>query len=87
MPRLPRINPFNPVSVPLAPASTLNPATGRGSPNPGRTTTPFVFLAALANDPTDLPDDGVCRMWFRDDLGQIRVAIGGTKYKLNVTAV
>ena len=86
MPRLTQVNPTASARSPLAPAVGQAPATGLGSPDPGRVTTPFVHLGALPSDPTDLPDDGVCRMWFRNDISEIRVAIGGTVFKLDVTA-
>lgn len=80
-------NPVSTVRSPMAPSDALASATGRRSSDPGRVTTPLHHLLSLPSDPTDLPDDGVCRMWFRDDLGKIRVAIGGTKYTIDLTAV
>lgn len=87
MTRLTRPNPVSPVSTPLAPAIARAAATGRGSPDPGRVTALLLHLLSLPSDPTDLPDDGVCRVWFRDDLDQIRLSIDGTVYKLDMTAV
>lgn len=44
------------------------------------------MLAGVTSDP-DVPDDGRCRMWYREDQSELRVAIGGTKYTVDLTAV
>ena len=45
---------------------------------------PSVVLQGLTGDPPS-PQDG--EMWYRSDLGQLRVRVGGSTYRVSLTAV
>ncbi len=80
MARLTRPNPVSPVSTPISPDRRQTPAAERRSDDPGRVRTTLVWLGRLPADPTDLPDDGVCRIWYV--VGALKCNFEGTTYTL-----
>lgn len=60
----------NPFALPVQPGAPIPLTQGSASP--------IYYLGGLAADPA-LPDDGVARMWFRVDLGQVFMAVGTVK--------
>lgn len=78
MPRLPRKNPLTVVDTPLAPPA---PVGGDPAPLYQQIGAQLLYMGGLAADP-DLPNDGVCRIWYRVDSGELKACIGTTIYTL-----
>lgn len=86
MPTLPQSNPWSAVSNPFEPPDLGEHQGGeRGVAHAGLSGN-TMFLGALPADPV-LPPAGSFVMWFREDLGELRLAMGSSKFKVDLTAV